>query len=122
MATRKKQTSEAAVREIRRKTRRRFAPEENFLRVRRRMSRTAASVDCLFCLVMRHSSGSSGPRQMSLSLGPLNVRILLTGYTTWLQHSLRSSDQRDESVPRTSRPFVSDKTSTIRLESRWKAS
>ena len=28
MATRKKQTSEAAVREIRRKTRRRFAPEE----------------------------------------------------------------------------------------------
>jgi transposase len=28
MATRKKQTSEAAVREIRRKTRRRFSPEE----------------------------------------------------------------------------------------------
>jgi transposase-like protein len=28
MATRKKQTSEAAVREIRRKTRRKFAPEE----------------------------------------------------------------------------------------------
>jgi hypothetical protein len=58
-----------------------FSSGENFLRVRRRMSRTAASVDCLLCLVMKHSSGSFGPRQMSLSLGPLNVRVLLTGYS-----------------------------------------
>jgi len=45
-----------------------FSFGENFLRVRRRMSRTTASVHCLFYWDMGHTSGSSGPRGVSPSL------------------------------------------------------
>jgi len=55
---------------------------ENFRRVPRRIFRTAASLVCFFCFaISRHSSGSFGPREMSLSLGSAGVSILLTGYS-----------------------------------------